>query len=507
MKRPMPSIRQHARPRGRAEQERGQIIVLFTLVIVAILAFTALVVDVGLLRNNRQSLANAVDAGALAGGTLMPVDGSQSGAAAAVVALINQTIRATYPGLSTSNYNITYRCLVGTGAGNAGAFDKADIDAFVPVDCDPRNALGHNPPVLGDFTGAGKTRSSACRPDLGDKCNVVMVAGNVTTPYSFARVVGVNSGNTGVVQSAACRGYCGELPDVPFDVVLVIDNSGSMSTVDAGHSRLYWAQKASNQLMDELTTSTGVQQVGAVRYSGTWNSTRAPLPAETLSTLTTNFTTVRNKIGALTAAGNTPLKQGMAMGRTVLAAGARPGVQHVLVFLSDGRPNPDTTSTARPTSAEVAAFRAGADQVYSIAIGAGGTGANNPDLPLMRSLAKPDPADHFFHVVDFERPAGRLPADRGGPAQAQVAPHLGVSRADRDRRRWQSHGVDQWQVLHGHDAGHVRWDQRHIQGQQRHIDHRDGAERSVRSDRARARHDAGWIVPGGVRGPIPVPVS
>ncbi len=146
MKRPMPSIRQHARPRGRAEQERGQIIVLFTLVIVAILAFTALVVDVGLLRNNRQSLANAVDAGALAGGTLMPVDGSQSGAAAAVVALINQTIRATYPGLSTSNYNITYRCLVGTGAGNAGAFDKADIDAFVPVDCDPRNALGHNPP-------------------------------------------------------------------------------------------------------------------------------------------------------------------------------------------------------------------------------------------------------------------------------------------------------------------------------------------------------------------------
>ncbi len=109
---------------------------------------------------------------------------------------------------------------------------------------------------------------------------------------------------------------------------------------------------------------------------------------------------MRNKIGALTAAGNTPLKQGMAMGRTVLAAGARPGVQHVLVFLSDGRPNPDTTSTARPTSAEVAAFRAGADQVYSIAIGAGGTGANNPDLPLMRSLAKPDPADHFFHVVD-----------------------------------------------------------------------------------------------------------
>jgi hypothetical protein len=386
------------RPHGSAG-ERGQILVLFTIVLVAILGFTALVVDLGMLRNDRQTLANAVDAGALAGGTLMPVDGAQAGAVSEVTALIRQTVSATDPSLSNSDYTISYRCLVGTGAGSAGAFDSADIDAFVPTDCDPSRALGHSPPILTDFTGAGKTRSTPCRPDLGDKCNVVIVEGAVTTDYTFARVVGVESGNTGVVQSAACRGYCGVLPDTPFDVVMVLDDSGSMgANSSAGQTRTYWAKRAANELLDSLETARGTQRVGAVKYSGTWS---APTAAVTLSPLTTDFDAVRAAIAPLTGnGGNTPLKQGMALGAAELAAGARSGVEHVLVFVSDGRANPDTTITARPTSAEVAAFGSGADQVYSVAIGAGGTGANNPDLPLMQSLAKPDDGTHFFHVVD-----------------------------------------------------------------------------------------------------------
>ena len=64
------------RVRQRPRKERGQVAVLFTMVLVVIMGITALVVDLGVLRNNRQSLANAMDAGAQAGGTLMPVDGS-----------------------------------------------------------------------------------------------------------------------------------------------------------------------------------------------------------------------------------------------------------------------------------------------------------------------------------------------------------------------------------------------------------------------------------------------
>lgn len=389
-------IRSHGGWRGGADAERGQILVLFTLVLVVILAFTALVVDLGLLRNDRQNLVNAVDAGAHAGGTLMPATGAAE--AAAVTALINQTMQATYPGLSTSNYDIGFKCLIGTGAGNAGAFDSPDIAAFIPLDCDPSPSLGRTP-VVGDFTGAGRTRITDCHPAAGDKCNVVVVDGNVTTQYRFARVVGVNSGDTGIVESAACNGLCGEIPDTPFDVMIVLDDSTSMSSNrSAGQTRTFWAKRAANELIDSLETARGVQQVGAVKYSGQWNT---PTAAVTLSPLTTDLDAVRAVIAPLAGnGGNTPLKQGMALGATELAAGARAGVTQVIVFVSDGRPNPDTTATARPTAAEIAAFRSGVDQIYSVAIGAGGTGASAVDVPLMRSLAKPDPATHFFHVVD-----------------------------------------------------------------------------------------------------------
>ncbi len=326
--------RRHSRG---AEGERGQVLVLFSIVLVVILAFTALVVDIGLLRNDRQSLVNAVDAGALAGGTLMPVDGSVSGAADEVTALIDQTVAATYPGLSRpGNYVISYRCLVGTGAGNVGAFDSADIDAFIPQDCDPSPSLGRSA-VVGDFTGAGKTRTSACSPALGDKCNVVVVDGNVTTGYRFARVVGVESGNTGVVQSAACRGLCGILPDTPFDVVLVMDTSGSMQTNRAaGQPRIYWAKGAANELLNSLQAANGVQRVGVVRFSGDWNVD--PPASSVLSDLTTDFPAIRAAIAPLSGAGNTPLKQGLARGVTVMTAGARSGVEQVFILLSDGRP-------------------------------------------------------------------------------------------------------------------------------------------------------------------------
>ena len=60
------------RRRSGNEQEKGQIIVLFALVLVVILAFAAIAVDLGVLRNNRQILRNTTDGAALAGGTLMP---------------------------------------------------------------------------------------------------------------------------------------------------------------------------------------------------------------------------------------------------------------------------------------------------------------------------------------------------------------------------------------------------------------------------------------------------
>ncbi len=441
-----------------AEGERGQILVLFTIVLVVILAFTALVVDIGLLRNDRQSLVNAVDAGALAGGTLMPVDGSKSGAAGKVTALVDQTVQATYPGLlRPANYDISYRCLIGTG--DEGAFDGADIAVFIPLDCDPSRALGHSPRV-GDFTGAGKTRSSVCRPDLGDKCNVVVVEGNVTTPYSFARVVGVNSGSTGVVQSAACKGLCGELP-ILNDVELVIDTSGSMSRNNTnGHSRIYWARLAAKQLVTDLSNNGGIgatgNRVGITTFSGTTASSSPTAWTSTAAQLATTIDAINAPSQAIT-----PTKVGMQTGAADLSA---PGharnpvggaVRRVLILLSDGRPNRDggpnglpatnPVNNMRPTEGEIDAYLGSADVAYSILIG----NPANPytigqgpyldpeyaDPDMMKLLATPDdltadpPLRYYFNVVDasglpgvFSQIAGQILGARAHLIRLYPAP-------------------------------------------------------------------------------------
>jgi hypothetical protein len=96
------------RSRRDDDREHGQILVLFSLVLVVILAFAAIVVDLGVLRNNRQILLNTFDSAALAGGTVLPVNGASE--ATAANALIAQTIQANYPGLPESAYSITYKC-------------------------------------------------------------------------------------------------------------------------------------------------------------------------------------------------------------------------------------------------------------------------------------------------------------------------------------------------------------------------------------------------------------
>ncbi len=213
--------------RGRREREQGQIIVLFALVLVAVLAFTAIVIDLGLLRNNRQTLANALDAGALAGGTLLPVDGSQSGATAAVLARINREIQGTYPGLPASRYTITFRCMIGVTASG-----QPYISRDIPAVCSPQGALGlarTAVPPASAFIGAGATRSSVCDPNRGDRCNLVEIKGDITQNFTFGRAVGVNQGSTGTVVSAACNGPCGQPPFAPLDVVVIIDRTGSMA--------------------------------------------------------------------------------------------------------------------------------------------------------------------------------------------------------------------------------------------------------------------------------------
>jgi hypothetical protein len=218
----------------RRNRKRGQILVLFELLLVVIIGFAALVIDLGVLRNNKQILVNTLDAAALAGGSSLPVDGtlpsSDPHSLQSVQAFITKSIAKNYPGLVlNTDYTITYKCLIGADAATGAPLITRDI----PGVCDPHNALNHpSPPpyaVASDFTGAGPTRVSNCRPDLGDKCNVVVVTGSAKTNYALAPVLGVQQGNTGTVVSAACKGACGAAQVVPVDLVIILDRTYSMN--------------------------------------------------------------------------------------------------------------------------------------------------------------------------------------------------------------------------------------------------------------------------------------
>jgi hypothetical protein len=207
-------------------KQRGQILVLFEIMLIVVLVFAALVIDLGFLRNNRQTLVNAVDAGALAGGTVLPVTGPIE--ASKANALISETIESSYAGLDPSDYTIEYKCLVPADA-TGPQFN------YIPSSCDPRLSLLHdaNAPVANlepFFAGAGPHRYSSCNPGVGDKCNVVVVTASKTTQFSIGPVIGVNQGTTGSISSAACVGTgCGEVgPPTPVDLVIILDRTASM---------------------------------------------------------------------------------------------------------------------------------------------------------------------------------------------------------------------------------------------------------------------------------------
>ncbi len=134
---------------------------------------------------------------------------------------------ANGPGLVAADVNVTFRCVV---------LNQPAGQPWLSPDLD----FACNDATGGGFsqflsTGGGPgwrirgTRAfHVCDPDVGDKCNAVVVRSSNDVQYFFAPVIGHNVGNTGSVAGAACKGFCGN-PSQPLDVVLVIDRTGSLS--------------------------------------------------------------------------------------------------------------------------------------------------------------------------------------------------------------------------------------------------------------------------------------
>ncbi len=378
------------------DRERGQVVILFTLVLVVILAFTSLVVDIGMLRNDRQTLVNTLDSAALAGGTLLPIDGSVTGSATAANTLIVNTIHANFPSLPNSAYTISYRCLIGVDSSSP---PQPYISRDIPLTCDPSHSLGRAP-VASDFIGAGPNRFSTCDPSLGDKCNVVVVQGAATTPFSFGRVVGVASGSTGVVTSVACNGPCGASPLTPVDVVLVIDRTSSMNGTDTTN-----AKAAANSLVgvyDPAVQWLGLATIGpAVTAGGCEASNASSLGTATapadlrrwvpigLSGTGSSFSTTYAKVSAgiscyPNSSTGTDLADPMTMAAYELTHNGRTGVRKGIIFETDGQPNTAVASGPNYcalSSAAATAVKAQGIEVFTIGFGLDAASGGDPACP------------------------------------------------------------------------------------------------------------------------------
>ncbi len=172
------------------DHERGQAIVLFSLLIGVIGLFVMLVVDVGFLLVEKRVVQNAVDAAALAGAQELPDDAGQ----AELVAL---------------NY------------AEANGLDPADLT--VTFEC--TNAL---PQVCN--TAAGKY-------------DTITIEGSSKAPAFFGGLLNL-FGNAGCwadgcevsALAAACSGACGAAAG-QIDAVAVIDHTGSMSVSDLQNAK------------------------------------------------------------------------------------------------------------------------------------------------------------------------------------------------------------------------------------------------------------------------------
>jgi len=209
-----------ARARERKDGERGQILVLFTMVIVVLMVCAAIVIDVGLLRTDGARLQNALDAGALAAAQSLPAKGLPTSNVSAIKTVAKDYVAANYPGIVLPDNNIDFRCIIGADQTTGGPHL---ID--MPAIC--------NVAANSTWICTAALCWAPCDPAVTstDVCNAVVLKDSVTQPYTFGRVVGVNSGSTGTLQAAACTGPCG--PTNPVDVVLTVDRTLSMAGLES----------------------------------------------------------------------------------------------------------------------------------------------------------------------------------------------------------------------------------------------------------------------------------
>ena len=342
--------------RGTRDGRQGQILVLFTLVIVVLMGLAALVIDVGLLRRTGQELWNALDSGALAGASELP--GNPTGAAT-----VGRRFATTnFPNVNPADIIVSYRCVVGDRDNN-NVPDTGDV----PSVCNPGTVPG------GGWRCGDGICVALCAPGPSTACNTLVLASTATVNYQFGPAIGVQQGSTQQILSAACVGPCGAAPTVPVDLMLIIDRTSSMSNDDITNARdaanavlgLYnpEAQHIGLGILGPSRTTSGCTGANSpalgvpsttVTGSVTWRPVGltgigAPVNQAYLNangSLNTSSTLVKAIACFTQSSTGTIISTPTNEARTYLVANGRAGSVKGIILMTDGQPNGDTCANA-----------------------------------------------------------------------------------------------------------------------------------------------------------------
>jgi Flp pilus assembly protein TadG len=300
----------------RARGERGQILTVVALALVALLGISAFAIDVGFAYYAKRQLQSATDAAALAGAQDLP-------AATTAVATATSYATANKPA-NLSGINFTYQT-------------KCTATAVIATGC-----------------------NAAVNP------NAIVVTGTATTNTWFARIFGINSFSVSARANA-----CSPCSSTPVDIVIAIDRTGSMCLdEDNDHdcTDLNNAKAGVRTMLGMLnppysqigmiafpplqSTSTNVcssPQGTSNDYTAYDSANRGYLADQigsdykTAGVLNTNSGlykhTVSGDSGCILADGYTSYSEALRRAQAELNAHGRANVPDVIVFLTDGEAN------------------------------------------------------------------------------------------------------------------------------------------------------------------------
>jgi Flp pilus assembly protein TadG len=367
----------------RARGERGQILAVVALALVALLGISAFAIDVGFAYYGKRQLQSATDAAALAGAQDLPV------ASTAVATAISYASANTPSNLS---FTFTYQT-------------SCTATAILATGC-----------------------TASVNP------NELTVTGSGSTNTWFARIFGISH-----FDLSAHANACSPCSSTPVDIVVAVDRTGSMcSPTDSSGSciDLDNAKDGIRTMLKDLNPPYA--QVGMVAFppvqSDTSNVCGAPYNSlggngydgydsasrgYLTDTINGNYKTAGQldtssslylhtddgpANSCIQAGGNTSYSEALRQARAELAAHGRPNVPDYIVFLTDGEANigsvysandstypPDNADDIQPchTAINLAnTYKAQGVTIYSIGYALGNInctgGGFGPDVPAVK---------------------------------------------------------------------------------------------------------------------------